>query len=524
MRVEKIPYHQTKSFSKFILDYISGDKSLVPFYNRAPKLENFKAQIQEKQKQPLNRKVLVESLNQQYVDLETSQAVKVNIQSLADDNTFTVATGHQLCLFTGPLYFIYKIISTLNLAETLKAEYPEFNFVPIYWMATEDHDFEEVNHVHLFGKKLEWKQDQKGGVGAIPTNSLQALFEELKPILGDSKEAEELYGLFSEAYLQNDDLASATRYLVNALFSKYGLVVLDANTSSLKKEAISLIKSDVLNQENHCLIESTNAELSKTQAFVRPINFFYQQKGSRNRIELHGDEYVVLNTDLKFSRKELESVIENHPEHFSPNVLMRPLYKELLLPNLAMIGGGAEVNYWMQLKSTFTANGIVYPILLLRNSALIIDGKTSGKITKLGFEISDLFSPIESLYKSFVARNRELELDISFELKQVESVFDSLVAKTTEKGMQSSILAEKQKQLNALKKIEQKLNKAEKQKHSISLNQISQVKSNLFPNNSLQERHDNIIPFYLKYGGEFISQLKNNLNPIEQDFSIFIQD
>ena len=524
MRVEKIPYHQTKSFSKFILDYISGDKSLAPFYNRAPKLENFKAQIQEKQKQSINRKVLVEALNQQYVGLETTEIVKVNIQSLADENTFTVATGHQLCLFTGPLYFIYKIISTLNLVETLKAEYPEFNFVPIYWMATEDHDFEEVNHVHLFGKKLEWNQDQKGGVGTISTNSLQALFEELKPILGDSVEAKELHDLFSAAYLQQNNLASATRYLVSALFSKYGLVVLDADTFKLKREAIALIKSDVLDQANYSLIERTNTELSKTQAYVRPINFFYQQKGSRNRIELQGDEYVILNTDLKFSRKELESEIECSPQHFSPNVLLRPLYKELLLPNIAMIGGGAEVNYWMQLKSTFAANGIVYPILLLRNSALIIDGNTSEKIAKLGFEITDFFSLTESLSKSYVARNREVEIDISSELKQVESVFTSLVSKTTDKGMQSTILAEKQKQINALKKIEQKLNKAEKQKHSISLNQISQVKSKLFPSNSLQERQDNIIPFYLKYGVSFIDLLKRNLYPLEQDFSIFIQD
>ena len=524
MRVEKTPYHKTKSFSKFIIDYISGDKSLAPFYNRLPNLQNFKAQIQEKQKQSLNRKVLVESLNQQYGNLVTTEIVKVNIQSLAEENTFTVATGHQVCLFTGPLYFIYKIISTINLAETLKTEYPEFNFVPIYWMATEDHDFKEVNHIHLFGKKLEWDQDQKGPVGPIPTNSLKSLFEELQPILGDSKEAKELYELLSAAYLQQDDLASATRYLVNALFSKYGLVVLDADTFSLKSEAIALIKSDVLDQANYSLIERTNSDLSRTQAFVRPINFFYLQKGSRNRIELQGDEYIILNTDLKFSRKELETEIENHPENFSPNVLLRPLYKELLLPNLAMIGGGAEVNYWMQLKSTFTANKIVYPILMLRNSALIIDAKTSEKIAKLGFEILDFFNPIESLYKSFVARNREVEIDISKELKQVELVFDSLLSMDTENRIQSSILAEKQNQINALKKIEQKLNKLEKQKHSISLNQISQLKSNLFPNNSLQERYDNMIPFYLKYGSEFISHLKINLNPIEQNFSIFIHD
>lgn len=521
MRVEKIPYHQTKSFSKFILDYISGDKSLAPFYNRAPKLENFKAQIQEKQKQSINRKVLVEALSQQYVGLGTTEIVKVNIQSLADENTFTVATGHQLCLFTGPLYFIYKIISTLNLAETLKAEYPEFNFVPIYWMATEDHDFEEVNHVNLFGKKLDWKQDQKGGVGAIPTHSLQSLFTELKPILGDSVEAKELYDLFSAAYLQHDDLASATRYLVNALFSNYGLVVLDADTSSLKKQAIALIKNDVLDQANHSLIERTNTELSKTQAFVRPINFFYQQKGSRNRIELHDDEYVILNTDLKFSRKELESEIENHPEHFSPNVLLRPLYKELLLPNLAMIGGGAEVNYWMQLKSTFSVNSVVFPILLLRNSALIIEEGLKRKMEGIGLESSDLFDSENELHKLYVSKNTTKEISMNLELDLLDDLYCKLLTKTTDVSVQKSILAEKQKQLNVLSKIKQKLNKIEKQKHQVKLNQITSLKNKTFPNNNLQERHDNFIPYYLKYGSSFLSILKQELNPLELSFKLF---
>ena len=524
MRLIEIPYYQTKSFSKFILDYVSGGKSLAPFYNRFPTLDNFKLQILEKQKQPLNRKVLVATLNQQYSGLETTQLVKENIESLTSENTFTVATGHQLCLFTGPLYFIYKIITTLNLAEKLTAEYPEYNFVPIYWMATEDNDFKEVNHVHLFGKTLTWEQEQKGGVGAIPTKTLESLFEDLKPILGDTENASEIYSLLTEAYLGNTDLASATQFLVNALFSKYGLVILDADTKSLKQEAVALIKADVLHQSNYSFIKQTNSDLSKTQAFVRPINFFYQQKGRRNRIEFVDEQYSILNTNLKFSKSELELEIDNHPERFSPNVLLRPLYKELLLPNLAMIGGGAEVSYWMQLKTTFAENSIVYPILLLRNSALIIDPKSLEKIEKLGFSSSDIFNTEEELHKTFVSRNIESEISISSELKQLEELFDSLLSKTNEKGMQSSIRAEKQKQLNVLKKIEQKLNKAEKQKHSISLNQISQVKGKLFPESSLQERYDNIIPFYLVYGNSFIENLKESLNPLNQHFSILIQD
>ena len=524
MRVEKIPYHQTKSFSKFILDYISGEKSLAPFYKREPKLENFKAQIQEKKKQQVNRKVLVEVLDQQYIGLETTENVKSNIQSLSQENTFTVATGHQLCLFTGPLYFIYKIISTINLAEQLKSEYPEFNFVPIYWMATEDHDFEEINYIHIFGKTLQWNQGKRGAVGAISTSSLKPLFDELKPILGDSKEAEELYRLFCNSYLLNKDLASATRYLVNSLFSKYGLVVLDADSHRLKKTAISLIKADVLEQLNYPLVQQDSIALGKAQAYVRPINFFYLTKGSRNRIEQQGTEFTVLNSDLKFTREELESEIESYTERFSPNVLLRPLYKELLLPNLAMIGGGAEVNYWMQLKSAFGVNKIVYPILLLRNSALIIDGKMSEKITNLGFDVTDFFNEDVELHKTYVSKNTEIEISVAPELEQLDVLFASLIVKTQDKGMQSSILAEKQKQVNALKKIKQKLRKAEKQKHQIVLSQISQVKDKLFPNNSLQERYDNIIPFYLNYGDSFIDLLKKELHPLEQKFSLFIDE
>ena len=524
MKVEEIPYHQTKFFSKFVLDYISGAKSLKPFYNRTPNLENFRAQITEKQKQTVNRELLVNTLSNQYTGFDTSSLVKQNIQLIANQNTFTLATGHQLCLFTGPLYFIYKIISTLNLAETLKKTYPEFNFIPIYWMASEDNDFEEVNHVHLFGKKLSWDQSQKGAVGAIPTNTLAPVFEELKTVLGSSEEAKELYNLLSTAYLSHKDLADATRYLVNSLFSKYGLVILDSNTISLKREAISLIKTDVLNQENYPLIEQTNKELPKAQAFARPINFFYQLKGTRNRIELKDQHYIVVNTDLAFTKAALELEIENHPDRFSPNVLLRPLYKELILPNLAMIGGSAELTYWMQLKSTFLANGIVFPMLFLRNSVLVIDAKSASKLNNLGFSSQELFDDEHSLHKSYVSRNAEKEISVVKEMLQTEKLFEELLAKTEDKSLQKSILSDKHKQINILNKIEQKLIKSEKQKHQVKLAQISQIKNKLFPSNKLQERFDNIIPFYLQYGEDFIGRLKLNLDPLNSNFTIFKEE
>lgn len=520
MKAEAIPYHQTKHFSQFILKYISGDTSLRALYNRTPSIESFKAQITEKKSQNFNRNALVTSLVDQYSGIDSSDLVKNNIQSIAQENTFTVATGHQLCLFMGPLYFMYKIISTLNLSEKLKESYPEYNFVPIFWMATEDNDFEEVNHVHLFGNKLTWNQTQKGGVGEIETYSLKSTLDQLKSILGDSKEAKELYHLFSSAYLQHNNLAEATRYLVNSLFSKYGLVVLDANTKSLKQEAISLIKADVLRQENYPLIKQTNKALPKSQAYVRPINFFYQLKGFRNRIELNGDVYVVLNSDKKFSKKELELEIENYPERFSPNVLMRPLFKELILPNLATIGGSAEISYWMQLKSSFAANGIVFPILFLRNSALVIESKLASKITHLNLSSHELFEDEHLLHKSYVTKNTTDEISVEEQRIQSTVLFEQLLSKTQDASLTKSIKAEQQKQLNTIDKIEQKLLKSEKQKHQIKLAQITLVKNKLFPNNGLQERYDSIIPFYLTYGSSFIDRMKSHLNPFEFNFTV----
>ena len=215
------------------------------------------------------------------------------------------------------------------------------------------------------------------------------------------------------------------------------------------------------------------------------------------------------------------SEIENHPERFSPNVLLRPLFKEFILPNLAMIGGGAEVNYWMQLKSTFSFNKIVYPILMLRNSVLIANDTISKKVNALGFDIKDFFYDDVDLHKSYVSRTSDFDVNVNSELVKLDGLFSSLLSKTIDEGIKSSILAEKQKQVNALNKIENKLLKHEKQRHQNALSQISVVKTKLFPKNVLQERHDNFIPFYLKYGVEFFDLLKKELNPLGQKFTLF---
>ena len=507
MKVSEISYQETNKFSNLVLDYLNKDEKLKPFINHFPTLENFEKQILEKKNHSVNREVLVTVLQQQNSRLPLSETTKKNIASLLNVDTFTVTTGHQLCLFTGPLYFIYKLVSAINLTEQLKEKYPTNNFVPIFWMATEDHDFQEINHINLFGKKIEWDSKLSGAVGRMSLDGFDGVLKELKKVLGTSGNEEQLISLFEKSYFNHDNLADATRYLVNELFGKYGLVILDGDDKSLKKQFIPTIKKDILEQAFEKTITRCSKDLVdnyKAQAYVRPVNFFKLSDGKRELIK------------GGITEKE----IDNNPESFSPNVLLRPLYQETILPNIAYIGGGAEVAYFMQLKTAFEQENIPFPIVLLRNSVLMLNANQNKKRQDLGFTIEDLFLDEHQLQKKFIGLQQNTAISLHHEIEQMESVYASILKKTTDVGLQSSINSQLHKQEKSFKQLEQKLLRLEKKKHENSLQQISKLKKHLFPNNGLQERYDNFIPFYLKNGEKFIEILKANLNPLNPNFVV----
>ena len=386
MELTNLPYQTTNRYSKLIIDYVNEDKKLNPFVNHFPSFSNFKKQITEKRNHTIDRGVLVKVLKEQNFNFPLSVASKSNINLLKSDETFTVTTGHQLCLFTGPLYFIYKIVSTINIAEQLKEKYPQYNFVPTFWMATEDHDLQEINHINLFGKKIEWDSKQTGAVGRMSLDRFESVLMQLKEVLGETENAKKLVSLFENAYLKHKNLADATRFLVNELFGKFGLVIIDGDDEKLKQQFVPIIKKDILQNGFVTAIKQNSKSLAKdykVQAFVRDINFFKLTKDNRELIK------------EEIAQKE----IAENSENFSPNVLLRPLYQEIILPNIAYVGGGAEVGYWMQLKTAFKQENIPFPILILRNSAMLINDKQKQKIESLGFEINDLFSAIDELKK-----------------------------------------------------------------------------------------------------------------------------
>lgn len=530
MPTDCIPFKNTGYFSKLICDYLAEAETLKLFYNRFPKLQNFEAQIQAKQQEFTNqsRKVLVNALQQQYQVFETSELTDTNIALLADAKTFTITTGHQLNLFTGPLYFLHKIISTINLTKQLKLEYPEYNFVPIYWMASEDHDFEEINYFNFKGKKIRWNKDASGAVGELDTKGLQEVFETFSKELGIGNNAKQLRQLFETAYLKHSNLAQATLYLANTLFAEHGLVIIDANTKALKQLFIPQIKTELFNNTSFDAVTKTSKQLSlvsdsyNIQVNPREINLFYITKGIRERIVFENDTYKVLNTTLTWSKTELEVEVESYPERFSPNVIMRPLYQEVILPNLCYIGGGGELAYWFQLKANFEANNVVFPILLLRNSVLIKTKQQAQKLEKLNISNQDLFLKRDSFINKKVREISNIDIDFSEQIQHLKTQFKDLydLANLTDKSFVGAVASQEKKQIKGLQHLEKRLLTAQKRKLKDQVQRMTDLQYQLFPNYSLQERNTNFSELYLEFGDQLIPQLIKNLKPLQGEFLI----
>jgi bacillithiol synthase len=518
-------------FSKIIIDYLNEKNDLKPFYHRLPNIENFDLQIKEKsenynEKDFNKRTILVQTLENQYQDINATELTKQNISSLFNDNTFTITTGHQLNLFTGPLYFLYKIISTINLCKELKMKYPNQNFVPVYWMATEDHDFEEINYFNFKGKKFRWNKATSGPVGRLSTDGLQEVYDIFAKDLDSGNNANEIKKLFENAYLKHSNLADATRFLANELFGKYGLVILDADDKNLKQLFVPIIENELLHQKSFEKVNETISGLKDYEIQVNPreINLFYILDNLRERIILENGIYKINNSNIEFNETEILLELENFPERFSPNVILRPLYQEVILPNLCYIGGGGEIAYWLELKSTFKLHNITFPMLLIRNSVLLANVKQVNKIDKLDLTWHDLFSKQQDLIKNQTIKKSNFEIDFETQKTFLKQQFIELyeISNKTDKSFIGAVKAQEIKQIKGLDNLEKRLLKAQKRVLAEALNRIIEIQNELFPNKGLQERQVNFSEFFIENGFGLIEKLIENLKPLSNQFEIVV--
>lgn len=525
-----IPYNQTASFSKIVTDYLNSAEDLRSFYDQSPDLEGIKTKLKQREQHNTNRVLLAEVLKEQYAVLPTiPDAVQQNIDRLLLPNTFTICTAHQPNLFTGPLYFIYKIIHAIKLASTLKQQLSGYNFVPVYYMGSEDADFAELNHTYVDGKKLEWKKEQKGAVGRmIVDKTLVQLIDELEGQLAVEQNGKEVIRMLRDAYKPGVTIQAATFELLNELYGAYGLVVLIPDHPQLKAQMLPVFSDDLFGNKPFAIVSQTSERISQhyaAQAFPREINLFYLAEGVRERIEIKDDRFHVLNTDRSFTRAELEAELNHHPERFSPNVILRGIYQETILPNIAFVGGGGELAYWLQLKDLFAAYNVPYPVLLLRNSFLVIEEKWMKKIEQLNLSFDDLFITLDELVTRIAREKAEHPVSLNGNFEKATALFEQIrqQAMLVDKSLTSHVSAIQTRSLKALQELEKKMLRAEKRKYADLQRQLEKLKAALFPNDGLQERVENFSLFYAKWGQEFIEQLCEHSLTLEQEFTLLME-
>jgi len=519
MRTEKIDLKSTKQFPSILINYLEQKDSLKPYYNHFPAYENFIRQIEEKKFSSSQREILFEALSDQYHGFDPEDVVLENLKKLKESNSFTITTGHQLSIFTGPLYFHYKIITVINLCRELSSRYPEYNFIPLFWMATEDHDFEEISSVTIDNTKIKWETNQTGPVGKFDPASLKSALDKAPADVS----------LFRECYLNQPTLALSVRQYVNELYGEQGLLIIDGDDKTLKSQIKKLIFDDCCNHFVNKLAEETSSSLEKIgfrqQVFPREVNFFYLKNNFRGRIIKDKEYYKVLDSDEKWTEEEYKNLIENEPWRFSPNVLLRTLYQESILPNLAYIGGPAEIAYWLQMKTSFEHYGLSFPLLIPRNFALIIKKDVSRKLQQAGLTVSDLFNSKDYLVKREVKKHSKKDLGISEEILQSKEFWDTLAKKaaSVDPTLEKTALAFGEKSHKRIEALGKKMIRAEKKKQTTTVERIEWLFRILFPNEGLQERSDNFLT-YTPDIPTLLSDLIKSFDPLDFRFHIFIQE
>ncbi len=523
-----IPFSEIAHLAKTDVAYATHSADLRPFYRHTPELKSFAAAIEARQNYPVDRALLAEVLQEQYAPLPDAELARQQIEALTDARTFTVATAHQPCLLLGPLYFVYKAISTIRLAEQVQAETGN-KIVPVFVLGSEDHDLDELNHIRLFNKVLRWEPGLEGPVGMMPAATLAPVLEALEPILGNSEHAAELLRRVRTSYAQASTFAEATQALLHAFLGRFGLVVFNMSHPRLKRKFIPVMQDELERQTASMLVNETieklNAQGYKAQAAPREINLFYLSPGKRERIVFEAGHYQVIHSDIKFTPAEMLKALEAHPERFSPNVVLRPLYQEMILPNLAYVGGGGELAYWLERLPLFDHFGVPYPVLIRRNSVLWFDKDSIKRSLKFGFSASRYFDDIDSLIRAYVETQADAEVNLAADLADLQSIYDrvALKAQAIDPTLETAVRADAAKMSAHFQQWESRLVRAEKQKHEVSINQLRNLKDKLFPGNSLQERTDNFIPYFLKYGERFFDALHSNLDPFEPGF-VLLED
>lgn len=527
MQVERIAYADTGRFAGPVVDHLANAPFVRQFLELPADLQGLEQAARNRSFDPATRAVLCAALEEQHLGTEVHPAVRESLRKLRDPRSLTITTGHQLCLFTGPLYVPYKILNTIRLAREAE-EHLGRPVVPVFWMASEDHDAAEIDHAVINGRVIRWNGAVGGAVGRMKLNGIAAQVEEAVEALGAGAEAERVARMLREAYREERTLAEATRHFIHALFGHFGLVVLDGDDPNLKRLFAPIIVEELVNQVAQRTVDHANERIREryeVQAHVREINVFYLRNGHRSRIIQEGDHYQALDDGPRWTLDELLARVEAHPEDFSPNVLLRPVYQEHILPNIAYIGGGGEVSYWIQLRWLFLALRVPMPVVFLRTSAATMSEKHARQWTELRLSTLDLFAAIDALKADVAKRGVGFRTELDAERAELDRLYALIMVEATnaDPSLKGAVEARRKHSLHGVERLGKAMVRAAKRDQAVWMRRMEGVHEALFPNGGLQERRDSILPRIAAEGRTALDQWMDLLDPLDPRFVLLVE-
>ena len=514
MQAQQFPDLEFRKLNELVHAYCAKNESVRQFFQNEADLAEMASAASNRDFPLPHFAVLGTVLREQYERSLPIQAVEESLASFDAGNAITVTTGHQLCLLGGPAYFIYKILSTIKLAQKLQPHVLGRKVVPVFWMASEDHDKEEINHAFMNGTMLKWNVEQNGPVGRFSVDGFESVFHQWIETIQDENLRETLGSIWNRA-MQCDTWAEYTQSWLHECFGEWGLVVINPDDARLKQLFAPVMKRELLEGVAQKCVSGSNAMLSglgyQVQVNPREINLFYLSPQSRVRIERSDHNWKTIDNQRTWSESELLEELQSCPENFSPNVLLRPLYQETILPNVAYVGGPGELAYWLQLNELFRAFEIPMPALVLRDSAMLVSPAVNKRITKLGLKVVDLLRDKQGLIAELIGDKPDFSAEREETLRLYERLAEriSLVDPT----LKAATLAEAQRVLSGIDQLQAKTWKAIKVKEEQKLAALDKVWEELFPSNNWQERSQNIMIEAMSNNKEMMRLLLHEFQP-----------
>lgn len=495
MHLQQFPDFELRKLNELVHDYCTANDSLRYFFEVPPLRDEIAKYGEQRSFSSHHYAVLHEVLLDQYTGYSREKTVDANIEAIGNRQAVTVTTGHQLCLFGGPAYLLYKVLCTIKLAQVVQASTNELKVVPVFWLASEDHDRDEINHAFFKNKRFQWDTLQQGAVGRFRNDEFGSLISQWVEAIEDDGLRNQMNTIWRKAE-KSSTWAHATKSWIHDCFGEWGLVTIDADDARLKRLFTPCMKKELSQQITYTSVIETNDKLAQrgysAQVNPRLINLFYLSDQYRVRIEKKEDVWSTVDGLHQWSETSIENELDEHPENFSPNVLLRPLYQETILPNIAYVGGPGELAYWLQLRSTFDAFNVMMPALVLRDSAILLSAGGAKRLAKLGLSNKDILRDKSQLIDLLVGKDKE---EFQEERLQLQKVYDQIAAHVAriDPTLKAAAMAELQRVLSGIDQLASKAWKAEKLKQEQKFSSLDKLWEELYPNGKWQERSENVL-------------------------------